>query len=312
MSEVKIVTVEADRAGQRLDNFLLGQLKGVPKSWVYRVIRKGQVRVNGKRCKPLQALQAGDQVRIPPVRTSDPKEPTPVSQNLQDKLRDSVLYEDDSLLVINKPSGLAVHGGSGVSLGLIEALRTTRTDLHFIELVHRLDRDTSGCVMLAKKRSALKAIQQAIQAKKVVKKYLCLVNGFWPDSVTEIKVPLLKVALKSGERMVRVSDEGKKSHTTYKVIEHFPGYTLLEASPITGRTHQIRVHCQYQRCPIAGDDKYSPDDLNQAAREMGLNRLFLHASELRLAHPITGEQLVIKASLDGQLSSVVQKLKSES
>lgn len=308
MSSVQLVTIDSERAGQRLDNYLLSQLKGVPKSWVYRVIRKGEVRVNSKRIKPLYQLQEGDQVRIPPVRTAVRAAHAKVSDKVSEQLSASILYEDDAMMVINKPSGLAVHGGSGVSLGLIESMRQIRDDLHYLELVHRLDKDTSGCVMLAKKRGALKQLQNDIKQKVLTKTYLCLVAGSWPKKISKVTAPLHKFSLPSGERLVKVTDDGKKSLTRFKVVDHFKGYTLMEASPVTGRTHQIRVHCQYMRCPIIGDTKYCPDDVNKQALKVGFDRLFLHASSLEFNHPVSGEKVQVSAPLDPRLEKPLKKL----
>ena len=311
VSGVQIVTVDPDREGQRIDNFLLGQLKGVPKSWVYRVIRKGEVRINGKRCKPLTQLKPGDQVRIPPVRTAAVPKPATIGAGLASALDKAVIFEDDQLMVVNKPPGLAVHGGSGVNLGLIEALRAHRPQQKFLELVHRLDKETSGCIMVAKKRSALKALQQAIKDKQVQKRYWCLVTGHWPDKLKEVREPLLKVTRPSGERVVKVSSEGKASLTQYKVLEKFDQFTLLQASPITGRTHQIRVHCQSQRAPIVGDPKYCPEDINQLGEKVGIHRLFLHAVSLTLKHPKTGETVNFEAPLESKLASALEAIRQK-
>lgn len=309
MSSVQFITITEDREGQRLDNFLMSQLKGVPKSWVYRVIRKGEVRVNKKRIKPLYNLKAGDLVRIPPVRTSAPKPlPENIRPDFAEALNQAILYEDSYFLVVNKPHGLAVHGGSGVSFGLIEALRALRPDTRGLELVHRLDRDTSGCVMVAKKRSTLKKLQRLIQEKHMDKKYLCLVSGYWPDGATKVDAPLLKNQLQSGERMVKVNEDGKKSLTKFTLLKRFQSHTLLEAYPVTGRTHQIRVHCQYMRCPIVGDDKYCPQDVNKEGRELGFRRLFLHAHSLTFEHPETGDPFHVKAPLGDELKTPLETL----
>ena len=303
-----MILVSEDRAGQRLDNFLLSQLKGVPRSWVYRVIRKGEVRVNSKRTKPLYQIKAGDQIRVPPVRTAVVAAKSKISESLSVQLEKAILYEDNAMIVINKPSGLAVHGGSGVSLGLIESVRQMRPDCPSLELVHRLDRDTSGCVMLAKKRSALKKLQDDIRQKVIRKNYLCLVAGQWPDDCHKVSAPLQKFALASGERLVKVNEEGKQSLTLYQVRQRYDQYTLVQASPVTGRTHQIRVHCQYMRCPIIGDSKYCPDDLNLQARKDGFDRLFLHAISLELDHPVSGEPMMVEAPLDSRLAEPLEHL----
>lgn len=309
MSSVQLITIDEDRDGQRVDNFLLYFLKGVPKSWVYRVIRKGEVRVNGKRVKPLTHLNTGDVVRIPPVRTAVRAADAEISTSMEQLLTQAVLMEDDAMMIINKPSGLAVHGGSGVSLGLIESVRQMRDDIRYIELVHRLDKDTSGCVMLAKKRGALKQLQNDIKQKVVRKNYLCLVAGRWPADCDRVTAPLEKYALPSGERMVQVKDDGKKSLTLFKVLKRYSNYTLLQASPVTGRTHQIRVHCQYMRCPIVGDVKYCPDDLLRLGAKDGFDRLFLHAESLEFNHPVSGEKQFFSAVLDPRLAKPLDRLK---
>ncbi len=309
MSSVQIITITEDRDGQRLDNFLMSQLKGVPKSWVYRVIRKGEVRVNKKRIKPLYNLRVGDQVRIPPVRTTAPKPaPDNIRPDFAEALTNAIIYEDPYFMIVNKPHGLAVHGGSGLSFGLIEAMRALKPEEHNLELVHRLDRDTSGCVMIAKKRSVLKKLQRLIQEKHIDKKYLCLVTGHWPEGADKVNAPLLKNQVQSGERLVKVDEEGKKSLTKFRLIKRFQAHTLMEAYPVTGRTHQIRVHCQYMRCPIIGDDKYCPDEVNKEARQLGFNRLFLHASSLTFEHPETSKTVSVKAPLGVELKAPLENL----
>ncbi len=232
----------ADLAGQRVDNFLRTQLKGVPKSMIYRILRKGEVRVNKGRVKPEYKLQADDVVRVPPVRVTEASDtPNPKLEKVAD-LTNHILYEDDRVMVINKPSGIAVHGGSGLSFGLIEGLRALRPDASFMELVHRLDRDTSGCILIAKKRSALRHMHEQLRNGQMDKRYQALVSGSWPENRFKVKAPLRKNVLQSGERLVSVSDDGKPSETRYRILESFAQATLVEASPITGRTHQIRVH----------------------------------------------------------------------
>lgn len=307
-SAVKWVNVEPDMAGQRIDNFLITLLKGAPKTLVYRILRKGEVRVNKKRVKAPYRIQPGDVIRIPPVRLPDEKTPAPVSKGLAANLADSILYEDEQLLIINKPSGLAVHGGSGVNLGLIEALRQLRPDARFLELVHRLDRDTSGCVMIAKKRSALRKLHEDLRLNRIDKIYQALVIGKWPTRKHQVKAPLRKNELRSGERVVRVNAEGKDSLTAFRVLETYEDFTLVEAKPITGRTHQIRVHCQFAGHPIVGDDKYGEETVNKAMREKGIKRLFLHAGELRLKHPKTGEPIRVQAALDENLQIALNHL----
>ncbi|WP_259052470.1 23S rRNA pseudouridine(955/2504/2580) synthase RluC [Klebsiella sp. BIGb0407] len=307
---VKIVVISADEAGQRIDNFLRTHLKGVPKSMIYRIVRKGEVRVNKKRIKPEYKLEDGDQVRIPPVRVAE-REEDAVSPHLQKvaALEHVILYEDDHILVLNKPSGTAVHGGSGLSFGVIEGLRALRPEARFLELVHRLDRDTSGVLLVAKKRSALRSLHEQLREKGMQKDYLALVRGQWPSHIKSIQAPLLKNILQSGERIVRVNSEGKPSETRFKVEERFDIATLVRCSPITGRTHQIRVHTLHAGHPIAFDDRYGEREFDSQLSGTGLRRLFLHALALRFTHPNTGEILRIEAPMDEQLKQCLKKLR---
>jgi 23S rRNA pseudouridine955/2504/2580 synthase len=305
---VRIVAVDANSDGQRIDNFLVRELKGVPKSRIYNLLRRGEVRVNKGRVKAEYRLHSGDQVRIPPIRLADSDvAPAAVSTGLADRLAAAILFEDDGLIVIDKPSGLAVHGGSGVSLGLIEALRTLRPQAHFLELVHRLDRDTSGCIMVAKKRSALLKLHTALRGDGVDKRYLALAAGQWPKRRTQIDAPLKKSTLNSGERVVRVSAEGKPALTRFAIVESFEIATLIEAMPVTGRTHQIRVHAQYAGHPLAGDEKYGDRDADIRFREMGLRRLFLHAHSL--SFDWEGQRLTLKAELHSELQNFLKTLR---
>ncbi|MTD39900.1 23S rRNA pseudouridine(955/2504/2580) synthase RluC [Erwinia sp. CPCC 100877] len=307
---VKIVAISADEAGQRIDNFLRTQLKGVPKSMIYRILRKGEVRVNKKRIKPEYKLAAGDEVRIPPVRVAE-REETALSPHL-DKvaaLNDAIVYEDEHILVLNKPSGTAVHGGSGLSFGVIEGLRALRPEARFLELVHRLDRDTSGVLLVAKKRSALRSLHEQLREKEMQKDYLALVRGHWQSHVKAVRAPLLKNILQSGERIVRVSQEGKPSETRFKVEERYAFATLVRCSPVTGRTHQIRVHTLYAGHPIAFDDRYGDRDFDRQLGETGLNRLFLHAAALRFIHPKSGEVIRVEAPMDEQLRHCLRVLR---
>ncbi len=306
--KVRQVTVDESVVGQRLDNFLRTQLKGVPKNHIYRIIRKGEVRVNKGRIKPEYKLKNGDLVRIPPVRVSEKANSPTIERGFARKLERAILYEDDRLMVINKPSGLAVHGGSGVSFGLIEALRQIRPDQKMLELVHRLDRETSGCVMLAKKRSMLKFLHQQLREDGVEKYYKALVYGRWPNRKKVVDAPLRKNVLKSGERIVNVDDEGKRSRTEFKLCSRYAGYSLIEAKPVTGRTHQIRVHCRHAGYPIAGDPKYAEDTANAQARRLGLKRLFLHAEQLNIPQPDTEKTLRVIAPLDSELVAFLNGL----
>ncbi|OFC72617.1 23S rRNA pseudouridine(955/2504/2580) synthase RluC [Alteromonas confluentis] len=306
--KVRFVTIDSDLAGQRIDNFLRTQLKGVPKSMIYRILRKGEVRVNKGRVKPEYKLQADDLVRIPPVRVAEEKDtPNPKLEKVAE-LENCILFEDDRILVINKPSGTAVHGGSGLSFGLIEGLRALRPDAKFMELVHRLDRDTSGCILIAKKRSALRHLHAQLREGQMDKRYQALVAGQWPENRFKVKAPLLKNVLQSGERLVSVNENGKPSETRYRILTRYENATLVEASPITGRTHQIRVHCLHAGHPIACDAKYGDADFDQQMNRAGLKRLFLHAASIQFLHPGTEEQIRFQAPLDAQLNNALKQL----
>ncbi|MBU2984031.1 23S rRNA pseudouridine(955/2504/2580) synthase RluC [Saccharophagus degradans] len=303
---VQFLTVSEDEAGQRLDNYLLARLKGVPKSLIYRVIRKGEVRVNKGRAKPERKLAGGDVVRVPPVRVAESPEPVPISKTLKGVLDNAVIADEPGYLVVNKPAGLAVHGGSGVTLGLIEALRQAFPQYSYLELVHRLDRDTSGCILVAKKRSMLRYLQELFRGeKRIHKRYLALVIGRWPSRRNLVDAPLLRKELQSGERIVRVSLDGKPSKTEFNVVQRFgESATLVEARPITGRTHQIRVHAQHQGHPLVGDPKYGNEVFDLSVKKLGVNRLFLHAAGLSFKNA-DGEQVNIEVPLPAELQSVV-------
>ena len=304
---VRMVTIDERNDGQRLDNFLIAQLKGVPRSWVYRVLRRGEVRVNKGRCKPARRLQVGDVVRIPPLRQAQKTSDSP-SVYLIEKVKKTILYEDDLLLVINKPAGIAVHGGSGLSHGVIEILRASRAEGTFLELAHRLDRETSGCLMLAKKRSALRRLQELQRDGKIEKRYLALLAGRSRKGNWRADAPLRKNTLKSGERIVRVDPEGKPAVTQFKVAQRFTGAFLVEALLETGRTHQIRVHAAANGSPILGDPKYGDETANRAFRDLGLRRLFLHAASVRFAWPEAGGSFHVEAPLPKDLQRVVMTL----
>ena len=308
---VQFLTISDDEAGQRIDNYLLSKLKGVPKSLIYRIVRKGEVRINKGRVKPEYKLQVGDVLRIPPVRISEKEQPQ-ISNKLNkvNQLENQIIFEDDYLLAINKPSGIAVHGGSGLSFGVIEALRVLRPEARFLELVHRLDRDTSGILLIAKKRSVLRHLHEQLRIKTIQKDYLALVRGQWQSHCKVVQAPLLKNELSGGERIVRVSEQGKPSETRFSIEERYIAATLIKASPITGRTHQIRVHTQYAGHPIALDDKYGDAEFDRQMRELGLDRLFLHAFSLCFEHPKTGETLRLNAPLDDKMKNILQKLRA--
>ncbi len=306
--KVSQIQIDADHHDQRVDNFLITLLKGAPKTLIYRIIRKGEVRVNKKRVKADSRLKNGDIVRVPPVRLAEKDEVPDVSPRLRSILEGAVLYEDEGLLAINKPHGLAVHGGSGVNLGMIEALRKIRPDHKFLELVHRLDRDTSGVILVAKKRAVLTALQRMLANKSgISKRYLALVHGQWPASIRDVKEPLLRVERQSGERIVVVDAEGKPSHTRTKLLASGPHYSLLEAEPVTGRTHQIRVHCLFHGHVIAGDEKYSDKAEKDIDHRQGVRRLFLHAWHLAFRHPASGEHLELTALPDTEFTDMLDK-----
>lgn len=276
---VRQVVIGPERDGQRIDNALTTLLKGVPKSMIYRLLRTGQVRVNGKRAKPETRLTAGDTLRIPPVRMAERTGEQPPSAGLVQAVADAVIFEDKHFLVIDKPAGIASHGGSGVSHGAIELLRAARPNEH-LELVHRLDRDTSGVLVFARTRVGLTGLQALIRAGTVTKQYLCLMVGHPSKAKFDVNAPLQKFVLQGGERMVRVSDNGKPSLTFFREMEQYPGARLMQATLGTGRTHQIRVHAAHIGHPLAGDTKYGDKEANKGFRELGLQRLFLHASHM--------------------------------
>ena len=306
--QVQLLTIEAEHDGQRIDNFLKTQLKGVPKSLIYRILRKGEVRVNKKRIKPEYKLICGDEVRVPPVRVAEKNELPSANLGSIQRLESQILFEDDAMIVLNKPSGMAVHGGSGLSFGVIEGLRALRPEARFLELVHRLDRDTSGVLLVAKKRSALRSLHEQLRIKTMRKQYLALVRGKWQSHVKVVNAPLRKNDLQSGERVVRVTADGKPSETRFRIARQFAEATLIECSPITGRTHQIRVHTQHAGHPIACDDKYGEAAFDEKMRSQGLKRLFLHAWKLTFTHPVDGREVLIEAPLAPELDSFLNKL----
>ena len=312
--EVKWLTVDEESAGQRLDNFLIRHLKGVPKTHVYRIIRSGEVRVNKGRVSADTRIEAGDVVRLPPVRISEKvaekaARPAPGREF-------PLLLEDDALMAIDKPSGVAVHGGSGVSFGVIEQLRQARPLAKLLELVHRLDRETSGILLVAKKRSALKHLQDQFRERETGKTYLALVQGSWPEKLKVIDSALHKFLLPDGERRVKVTSkedpDGMRSITLVKVAERLVDCTLLEVTIKTGRTHQIRVHLASQGHPIAGDDKYGDFEWNKVLQKQGLKRMFLHAWRLQFSHPATGKRVELKSNLPSELQLYVNHAKPKS
>ncbi len=310
-TRVRYCQIDSDQAGQRVDNFLIRELGGVPKTLVYRILRKGEVRVNKGRVKPEYRLQAGDEVRIPPVQTASKSEVT-VDARSADTIEIPILFEDNALLVVNKPSGLAVHGGSGLSFGLIELLRRQRPDEKYLELAHRLDRETSGVLLLAKSRKALMSLHTQLRERHTEKHYLALLCGRLRKT-REINAALRKNTLQSGERVVRVdATEGRAALSRFKPITQYAGVTYADVEILTGRTHQIRVHAQHAGLPLAGDAKYGERACNQRLRSFGLKRLFLHASELHLRHPLSAEPLCFRAPLAHDLQRVLDRLQCES
>ncbi len=302
------MTIDEGSESQRIDNFLFKHLKGVPKSHIYRILRSGEVRLNSKRVDSTYRLKIGDKLRIPPVRLSlsaDNEEPKVAAHPL---LSRHILYQDDALLAINKPAGTAVHGGSGISRGVIEQMRLEHPEFKFLELVHRLDRETSGVLLLAKKRSALVELHRAMREGDTEKRYLTLVKGVWRNAKQSVQLPLLKYVTGSGERRVSVNDEGLASHTVFTLKKTWPEFSLLEAELKTGRTHQIRVHLAHLGFPIAGDDKYGDFPLNKQLQKQGLKRMFLHAYKMTFKHPLTGEKLSLEAPLPEDLERFLRRL----
>lgn len=305
---VRIVEVDAESDGQRIDNFIAKFLKGVPKSRIYRCLRKGEVRVNGGRVKPSSKLVAGDKVRIPPIRISQTETPT-ASSGLLDKLYNSIVYEDDRMLVVNKPCGLAVHGGSGISIGVIEGMRQLRPEQKNLELVHRLDRDTSGCLMISKKSSILKKLQSFLVKKDELEKhYQTIVHGRWSKRKQHVDLPLQKNTLSSGERISRVHADGKQSLTRFSVEQQNESFSLLNVQPITGRTHQIRVHCAHLGHPIVGDPKYGAEQLDQSLKPKP-GRLMLHAAKLIIPPLQPGDKTtVVVADYDERFLKFIDRI----
>ena len=307
--QVRFITIDSEDAGQRVDNFLVKTLKGVPKSHIYRLLRKGEIRANKKRIKPEYKLKNEDILRIAPIRISEKTDTVSTQLNVVANLEKQILFEDDRLIVINKPSGMAVHGGSGLSFGLIEALRALRPDARMLELVHRLDRDTSGCLVVAKKRSALRNLHEQLRNKTVQKFYHALVKGKWSSKITRVTESLKKNDLKSGERVVIVDNiNGKESETRFKILQQYENSTLVRAFPVTGRTHQIRVHCQVKGHSIACDAKYGNEVFDEEMKKIGLKRLFLHAASIEFTHPLSNERIKIEAPLDGSLQKALNRL----
>ncbi len=307
LPQAQFVTITEEEAGQRIDNYLLRVCKGVPKSHIYRILRSGEVRVNKGRIDQLYRLVEGDLVRIPPIRVAEKNEATVPAAEF------SIIFEDSHLLVIDKPAGVAVHGGSGVSFGVIEQLRASRPDAKFLELVHRLDRETSGLLLLAKKRSALTSLHEQMREGQTDKRYLVLAVGDWKNKRQHVKLPLHKYTTADGERRVAVQADGLPSHTVFSLLRKFEQFALLEAELKTGRTHQIRVHLASSGFPIAGDDKYGDFALNKALQKAdagrgALKRMFLHAHQITFTHPESGKRMTLNAPLAAECDRFLQSL----
>ena len=306
---VRQIRIGDDYRGQRIDNYLLGLLKGVPRSFVYRILRRGEVRVNRGRIQASYRLQPGDLVRIPPVKVPVKASPARPGEPALRRLEGAILLETPRFMVINKPSGMAVHGGSGLNFGVIEALRILRPAEHHLELVHRLDRETSGCLLVSRKRSALRILHELLREDEVDKRYLALLAGRWDKESLEVDAPLRKNTLRSGERIVRIDPEGKPARTRFRRLERFEDATLVEARLLTGRTHQIRVHAAHMGMPILGDPKYGDAQANREMRRRGLKRMFLHARALRFRWPGEEQTLWVEAPLDAALEGILNDLK---
>ena len=291
------IDVGPDDAGQRIDNYLMARLKGVPKSRIYRILRSGEVRINSKRVEAAQKVAAGDRIRVPPVRVAERGEEVPAPH-----FRLPVLFEDDHLLAVDKPPGLAVHGGSGIAHGVIESLRSMRPQARFLELVHRLDRDTSGVLLVAKRRPALTALHEMMRMRAMDKRYLVAVKGRFRNQVQRVRAALEKREV-GGEKRVSVAEGGQEAETVFRRISRGPAASLLEAELLTGRTHQIRVHLQHLGHPVLGDDKYGDFELNKQLRREGLRRMFLHARALAFEHPLTHETIALESPLPADLEA---------
>ena len=306
--KIQQVLIDDDYHGQRIDNYLVGHLKGVPRSFVYKILRRGEIRVNKGRVRAGYRLQSGEVVRIPPIRLAENPTPRRPDNRVLRQLDRAILLETPNYLIINKPSGLAVHGGSGLSFGVIEALRWLRPEQSKLELVHRLDRETSGCLIISKKRSALRILHELMRGKKIEKRYQLLLSGCWDEKSCEVVASLMKNTLRGGERIVRVDSDGRPARTRFKSLFRYSDATLVEAEPITGRTHQIRVHAAYMGYPILGDTRYGDERANRDMRRRGLNRLFLHARSLRFHWPGEASETRVAAPLEAPLENLVKQL----
>jgi len=306
--QVVIREVGPEDADQRLDNFLLRYLKGVPKTRIYRIIRRGEVRVNGARSKPAYRLTAGDKVRIPPVRVAERQQLPSATQQQAQQLLAQIIFQDERFLLLNKPAGWAVHGGSGIQLGVVETLRQVIAHGQELELAHRLDRETSGCLLLAKKRSALRMLQQQLREQAWNKEYLALLKGKWEGGSRKVDAPLVKNTLRSGERVVTVSDDGKPAQSEFIPLAVGEQWSLVLVKLLTGRTHQIRVHSAHIGHPVAGDQRYGDKAFNQWCRDHGLRRMFLHAYKVRVKLPELDREIKHSAALDEELKQFLRQI----
>jgi len=306
--QVRLVEVSREDAGQRIDNFLSRHLKGVPRSMIYRILRRGEVRVNSGRIQPRYKVKAGDRVRIPPVRVAAGRRPAALPGNRLPDIESRIVFENARLLVIDKPAGMAVHGGSGISHGIIETLRAQRPDAPYLELVHRLDRDTSGCLIIAKRRSALRSLHEQLRNGQMTKRYLALVRGRWTGGRRRVTAALEKNRLQGGERVVKVAAGGKSAETVFRPVTVYDVASLLEVDLYTGRTHQIRVHAAHIDYPLAGDARYGDPEFNRSMKTLGLRRFFLHAQLLEFTEPASAEVLTVSTPLGDELKQVLDKL----
>lgn len=302
---VHYITIDGDNAGQRIDNYLFHYFKSVPKTHIYKIIRKGEVRVNKGRVDASYKLLTGDSIRMPPISVKKAEATAGPSLHTAKKLKDRILYEDDHFLIMNKPSGMSVHAGSTVRLGIIESMKHLYPKLPQLELAHRLDSDTSGCLILTKKRSTLREVHQLLREGKVRKIYLTLTKGHWQPKELKVDLPLHKTYLEGGAHLVKVTKDGKKSTTIFKTVEKFNDASLMQVKLETGRTHQIRVHAYAMKHPIACDDRYGDPEFNKCAKKFGLKRLFLHAQTIDFTLPSTGQHIKVVAPLDDDLENTL-------
>ena len=309
VSGVRYIEIAGDYEGQRLDNFLLRELKGLPKTRIYRLVRRGQVRVNGGRVRPEYRLCPGDRLRLPPMRLREREERGAPSARILQRIEESIVFEDEALLVLNKPSGLAVHGGSGLAYGIIEAIRARRPDASFLDLAHRLDRDTSGCLIIVKRRGTLREIHDLMRSNRVVKRYVALLKGELAKGVLRVDAPLERRSGSGHSQPVQVNHLGREALTVFRPREWHRGWTLADVELHTGRMHQIRVHAAYSGYPVAGDERYGDQQANRTLRQAGLRRLFLHACEVEFELPGQGE-VTVQAELSPELVAVLRSLRA--